>query len=334
VNATRPCLRCGYPVAVRQLGKTAGWACPDCGDDLPARFGRVRSHPVALAGARGAGKTVFTTVLVHELMHRVGNQIQAAITGADDDTIKRFTEDYENPLYQESRLPAPTPSPGHQAPGPLVFRFTTAPRRAIRSPHPRHTLLSFFDSTGEELAADHGAQRYGRRLRAAGAIVLLVDPLQLPSARGLAGPDAPAATGDAVELLERITAVARVGGPAKKLSQPLAIALTKLDLLSQEFSEASALRRLPPAGPRFDEADSQEVHLEIRRLLTRWGAGGIDDVASGNYRRYRYFGLSALGGAPTSSHQASPHGIRPYRVADPFLWLFGRLSAGKTWRGP
>ncbi len=44
------------------------------------------------------------------------------------------------------------------------------------------------------------------------------------------------------------------------------------------------------------------------------------------YTRYRYFGVSALGGYPTGEQQVSYSGIQPYRVTDPFMWLLSELG--------
>ncbi len=88
-----------------------------------------------------------------------------------------------------------------------------------------------------------------------------------------------------------------------------------------DLRPTSPLRRLPAHGAHFDERDSLYVHGEIQRLLTRWDGARIDRIANQNYSSYRYFGVSALGEAPTGQSRVSARGIRPYRVTDPFLWL-------------
>ena len=66
-----------------------------------------------------------------------------------------------------------------------------------------------------------------------------------------------------------------------------------------DLKPTSPLRRLPAHGAHFDERDSLYVHGEIQRLLTRWDGARIDRIANQNYSSYRYFGVSALGEAPT-----------------------------------
>jgi hypothetical protein len=100
-------------------GKTTIRVCPVCHSRLPVHFGEIDSHLIVPVGAKEAGKTVFMTVLVHELMHRAGQQFNAAVTGADDYTRHRFPGDYESPLYHErpprAGRPAGEPRPAARA---------------------------------------------------------------------------------------------------------------------------------------------------------------------------------------------------------------------------
>jgi hypothetical protein len=336
------CPRCGDPSTTR--------ICPACHSQLPVHFGKVRSRLIALVGAKEAGKTVFLTVLVHELMHRVGEQFDAAISGADDSTLHRFAGDYEQPLYRDARLLAPTRTAGARNRVPIVFRFSTAgggPLRPngrpgwlargsrLRAGDPQHTLLSFFDTAGEDLRSRQSAEHNVRYLAAADGIVLLLDPLQMRGARGLAAPGTLLPTPGLAEdeptaVLENITdlVLAKAGrNPGERISKPLAITFSKMDALLDSLKETSPLRRPPAAEPFFDDRDSLAVHTEIQRLLGRWQGSRIDQLARLHYRCYRYFGVSALGETPTQNNRVSPRGIRPYRVADPFLWILAQLGA-------
>ncbi len=129
------------------------------------------------------------TVLVHELMHQTGQRFNAAITGADDYTRQRFTHEYERPLYREAKLLPPTTAAGAHNRAPLVFRFTTESRGGVfGSGDPQRTLLSFFDTAGEDLRSEQSIEQNVRYLGAADGILLLLDPLQMRGARELAKP--------------------------------------------------------------------------------------------------------------------------------------------------
>jgi hypothetical protein len=332
-----PCPRCGADSTTR--------ICPACHSQLPVHFGKVRSRLIALVGAKETGKTVFMTVLVHELMHRTGAEVNAAISGADDNTRHRFAGDYEQPLYRDSRLLAPTTAAGLRDRVPLVFRFTTESRGPLRhggrlagalgAGQPRHTLLSFFDAAGEDLRSQQSVEQNVRYLAAADGIVLLLDPLQMRGARGLAAPGtrlpSPGAAGDEpATVLENITdlILAKEGRkPTERIGKPLAIVFTKMDALMHDLKETSPLLRPATPAPYYDEGDGEAVHTEIQRLLARWEGARIDQITRLHYSRYRYFGVSALGETPTQQNRVSPRGIRPFRVTSPFLWILAQFGA-------
>ena len=314
-------------------GETTIRICPVCHSRLPVHFGKLGNRLIVPVGAKESGKTVFMTVLVHELMHQAGQQFNAAITGADEHTRQRFASDYERPLYRQARLLAPTT--GHQAP--LVFRFTTERHRPLNGRlggpgDPQRTLLSFFDTAGEDLRSQQSIEQNVRYLGAADGIVLLLDPLQMRGARELAAPDArlpDLSEDEPATVLENVTELllsSQGGRPNKRIGKPLAIVFTKMDTLMHDLKETSPLRQSPPKRQYFDERDSLGVHTEIQRLLARWDGIRIDQFAQHHYSKYRYFGVSALGETPTADNRVSARGIRPYRVASPILWVLAQFG--------
>jgi len=331
------CPKCGAESTTR--------ICPACHMQLPVHFGKVRSRMIALVGAKESGKTVYMTVLVHELMHRMGEDLNAAISGADDETRLRFASDYEQPLYRDARLLASTTTAGTRDRAPLVFRFTTEGRTSRLSRNgtgePQRTLLSFFDTAGEDLRSVRSVEENVQYLAAADGIVLLLDPLQMRGARQLAAPGTllptPGAVGDEpANVLENITdlimAKERIKA-SQRIGKPLAIVFTKMDALLHDLKQTSPLLRPPAHTPYFDERDSLDVHTEIQRLLARWEGSRIDQIAQKNYRTYRYFGVSALGETPTQENRVSPRGIRPYRVTGPFTWMLAQFGTIPLERG-
>ena len=321
--------------------------CPVCHSRLPVHFGKLPSRLIVPVGAKESGKTVFMTVLVHELMHQTGQRLNAALTGADDATRQRYVSDYEHPMYREAKLLPPTKPPETPSRAPLLFRFTTdgdgrrgLPARLGRAGRlgqgdPQRTLLSFFDTAGEDLATQAAVERNVRYLGAADGILLLLDPLQMPGARALAAPGTrwpsrqPNHENAPVTVLENVTELllSRPGTrPNQRISKPLAIVFTKMDALQNDLPETSPLRRPPPRVRYFDERDSCEVHTEMQRLLDRWHGSRIDQIARKYYRHYRYFGVSALGQPPTPDNRVSPRGIQPYRVTSPILWLLAQFG--------
>ena len=331
------CPKCGAESTTR--------ICPACHIQLPVHFGKVRSRLIALVGAKESGKTVYMTVLVHELMHRVGEDLNAAISGADDDTRLRFASDYEQPLYRDARLLASTKTAAARDRAPLVFRFTTEGRGSMFSRNgtgePQRTLLSFFDTAGEDLRSAQSVEENVQYLAAADGILLLLDPLQMRGARRLAAlgtllPTEGAAGDEPANVLENVTdlvmAKQRVRA-SQRIRKPLAVVFTKMDTLLHDLKETSPLLRPPAHTPYFDERDSLDVHTEIQRLLARWEGSRIDQIAQKNYGAYRYFGVSSLGETPTPDNRVSPRGIRPYRVTGPFTWMLAQFGTIPVQRG-
>jgi hypothetical protein len=114
------------------------------------------------------------------------------------------------------------------------------------------------------------------------------------------------------------------------LKVPLAVALTKIDVLQPSLARQSRLHQPRPRSARLDLDDREAVHEQVRALLHSWHADGLEHYLQHNYAEYGFFGLSALGGLPRDGVVA-PGGIRPYRVEDPLLWLlhrYGMLDAG------
>lgn len=322
-------------------GESTQRICPQCHSLLPVHFGKVDSRLIALIGAKGTGKTVYMTVLLHELMNSVGRRFDAAVVGSDDHTRGEFAKKYEEMLYRQSVLPGTTRTGQAEIRRPLVFKVTLDRAGLLRT-RDRHTITSFFDTAGEDLTSKASVDLNVRYLRGADGIILLLDPLQMRSARAAVRPgtrltDPDGKTDSPVNVLTRVTEVlyeARGRGPNRRIEVPMAVAFSKIDALQHAFSSGSPLLREPPEDkPVFDQSDSLAVHEHVRALLHEWDGAQIDQIVRKNFASFRYFGLSSLGGSPTADNRVDPRGIHPYRVADPFLWLLSRFNAIPSTKG-
>ncbi|GLW61878.1 hypothetical protein Arub01_01220 [Actinomadura rubrobrunea] len=337
VNALRTAARCP-----RCGGESTLRVCPHCHSQLPVHFGRVDSRLIALIGAKGSGKTVYMTVLLHELMHSVGRRFDAAVVGSDDHTRSEFSKKYEETLYRRNVLPGTTRPGQAELRRPLVFKVTLDGGRRLLRARDRHTITSFFDTAGEDLISRRSVDLNVRYLRAADGIILLLDPLQMRGARAGVRPGTPLPelderTDSPVNVLTRVTEVLHEAhglGPSRRIDVPVAVAFSKIDALRHAFPPDSPLLRDPPEDrPVFDQTDSLAVHDHVRALLHEWDGAQIDQIMRRNYAAFRYFGLSSLGGSPTADNRVDPRGIHPYRVADPFLWLLSRFGAVPSTKG-
>ncbi|MFG2986642.1 hypothetical protein ACGFYQ_36280 [Streptomyces sp. NPDC048258] len=323
-------------------GTTTYRICPVCHSELPVQFGMVDNRLIALVGPKASGKTVYMTVLLHEVRNRVGEAYGAALMGLDDSTMRRYSSDYEDRLYRDNQM-----FPGTQTASttlnrvdPLVFRFGMR-RRTLLGERPQHTVLSFFDTAGEDFSSRESVELNTRYLTGADGIVLLLDPLQMPGARDNALPGTPLPGTEGLDtpinVLSRVTSMLlapRAGRSAQKIDTPIAVVFSKMDAFWHLLDAGSPLRDYAPPRGRFDVGDSLSVHEEVRRLLKDWDGVPIDHLLDNHYGRYRYFGVSALGRNPTPDARVAPTGIQPYRVADPLLWLLSEFgSVPKAGRG-
>ncbi|WP_030172522.1 TRAFAC clade GTPase domain-containing protein [Spirillospora albida] len=316
-------------------GPTGNRACPRCHNPLPAAYCAHPGRIVALVGAKNAGKSTYIAVLLHELMNRVGTELDASLVACDDRTIERYRRDFARPLLTERRLPPTTTSAATAPREPLVYLLTRTRRARLRRDRTDSLALVLFDSAGEDLRSREVTDLHLRYLEAADAVVLLVDPMELPGGRG-AG-DAPVQD-DPIDIIVRVTeALRRRHGtaPGERLPVPVAVALTKIDMLGAEPPGQSALHRSRSGSGVLDLDDRDAVDAQVRALLHDRQAGRLDTYLAQQYTDHALFGLSALGAAPAGD-RVGAGGVRPHRAEDPLLWLlyrFGMLAGTRPGGG-
>ncbi|WP_214109468.1 TRAFAC clade GTPase domain-containing protein, partial [Acrocarpospora catenulata] len=319
--------RPGRRAACPECGQeTSRRACPECHSRLAAEYCANPGKIVALVGAKGSGKSTYIAVLLHELMNRVGAELDASLAPCDDRTIERYRREFARPLYGERRLLGVTQSAVHDVNrDPLVYLLTRTVRGRLRTRTESLTLV-LFDTAGEDLRSRDVTELHLRYLRAADAIIFLVDPLELPGARAaLNGADgghlADDPDSDPLNVITRVTELLRTGtGPLKV---PVAVALSKIDAL--RLPGQSALHRARTPRGALDLDDREAVHEQVLALLEGWQAGMVSRYLRQNFADHALFGLSALG-APPGVDAVGAGGIRPYRVEDPLLWLLYRFK--------
>ncbi|WP_449066366.1 GTPase domain-containing protein [Planomonospora algeriensis] len=328
-SVRRPGRRAECPDCRRETG----WrVCPECHSRLPAEYCANPGKIVALVGAKGSGKSTYIAVLLHELMNRVGAELDASLVPCDDRTIERYKQDFSRPLYGQNRLPEVTQSAANSLRDPLVYLLTRTIRGRLRSRTESLTLV-LFDTAGEDLRSRDVTEMHLRYLNAADSVIFLVDPLELPGARDSLNGAARAASGaladdpdsDPVNVISRVTELLRHRGGGGAVKIPVAVALSKIDALQPSMERQSALHRARERIGALDLDDREAVHEQIRALLDGWQAAMLDRYLRQNYADYAFFGLSALGAVPEPG-RVGAGGIRPYRVEDPLLWLLHRFK--------
>ncbi|KAA2261293.1 hypothetical protein F0L68_17730 [Solihabitans fulvus] len=317
--------------------------CPQCGRDLLREYIDSGGRNIAVIGSADSGKSTWVGVLVHQFLH---GQVAERFQGMSLDLLGeasriRYERDFDTPLFRDSRTLRQTASARVIAPEPLMFSLRFPGRaRWLRPERVVPVVTVFYDTAGEDVARASVMDQLVSYLSAAEGIVLLLDPVQMPRVREMIGADR--ISGARTAFTEQLFVLTRLGellrerskSPVNKpLTIPLAIALTKLDLLRETFAPESPLRRPSHHLGYYDEDDGLDVHEDVRGWLNQWYEPAFDRSVANTFAVHRYFGLSALGAPPVDGNRLSPSGVHPYRVEDPMLWLLARFGAIRTVRG-
>jgi hypothetical protein len=249
----------------------------------------------------------------------------------------RYQRDFDKPLFEEQRPLTQTASARVSSPEPLMFSLRFRRPGVLGSARVAPVVTVFYDTAGEDVARAEAMDQLISYLDAAEGIILLLDPLQMPKVRDLVGANgAKTRYTDQLHVLNRLGELLRerrTGPVDRRLRTPLAVALTKLDLLPDSFATESPLRQPSRHVGAYDEADGLDVHEEVRAWLDQWYDPAFDRSVANTFETYRYFGLSALGAPPVDGKHLAPQGVHPYRLEDPMLWLLARFGAIGTTKG-
>ncbi|WP_343450279.1 hypothetical protein [Micromonospora oryzae] len=325
------CPGCGSSTGIR--------VCPRCHTPLPVGFDRSRSPLIAMIGAKNTGKTVYLTVLANELRTTLRRRFHADVRFTGDaqggaESPLRWLERNVDRVYQRGQLFAQTASAGSAGrQEALVFEWRQAGRRTLTGLRFRTTYLSFYDTAGEDLSSQ-GRSRDLRYLDAADALIVLLDPFTLPQAadRIVTPDDDKEGTRESAKtVLGNVTDTLRESRSIpgdKPIRLPVAVAFAKIDAFFDALGSDNPLFEVPDESTaHYDETAGRDTHEQVRALLHEFGGDEIDSHLSTNYTNFRYFVVSALGAPPDYANQkVDPGGVRPFRVAEPLLWLLSRFG--------
>lgn len=353
---------CGYPlyqfpsyrwVASEQQRQAPAWipcrrcqgvcnvqVCPVCHRDLPQNWRQASVMTMAIAGARGSGKSVYIAVMLDALIkysQRRSWSISPFTTGTRD----TFERNYFEPLFQENRAIGGTPpieGGGAYQRDPLIWHITGSRG---------DFYLAIRDVAGEDLQnASETSDGFGY-LGRADLLVFLFDSLQLPSMRQIL-------SGIIPEVDE-----SKIGASsAQVLPKVLRFADSGHADLALSFSKFDAFHELPkadtepyarimgdpaahfnrddtnhrPSGPHAAQdaknwflTDVDFLDQEVRSLFQVIREDSVtlqadQAVETGRIRAVQHFAVSAVGETPQHSDQLTERGISPFRVLDPVLW--------------
>lgn len=301
--------------------------CGTCHHPLPSGWRFAPTLTIAMAGARASGKSLFIGVAFTQFQEFAARN-GASLEPADEQTAQVFEKLYREPLYQQMKGMAPTPSSeaddAYQR-APLVWRWVDAQ-------HGVQFTIAIRDVAGEDLESGNTGEQFSFFSRA-DSVFFLFDPLRIESIReklrGLV-PEQEGVGGDPATVLNSLKGHIGAGRPS------VAVILSKFDAMQalREVQDAvwrpvmnnhgaAFNREPPPFSPAYDRLDGKLLHEEVRSLMILLGGSQILNALG--QLDYQLFAVSALGEA-TKGQMLSRHGISPYRCLDPIKWAIDKKS--------
>jgi len=320
------CDECGQPLVTK--------VCPKCGFVLPLGIATTKNYPIAIIGAKESGKSNYVAVLINQLKNEIGRAFDCSLMACGDNTLNRYKSDFYDPLYRH-RIPAKASDAGDVEP--LIYSLLFQ-RKGRFFGHAVNDAVSltFFDTAGENLNSIASMQTHNRYLCNASGIILLLDPLQLPAVRSeLEGKiRLPEENTDVNTILARTVEIIRAGtglsDMSKKIDIPIAISFTKIDAVDGMLDPASCLKNDSSHVRKgiFDKKDFNDSNEEMQSLVESWLGTELYQNVSMQFSDFAFFGLSALGSNPDVDNKIPK--FRPFRVADPFLWVLSQEGIIKS----
>ena len=318
------CMRCTY-------AKKSVY-CPEVKKEIPSDFLNGKSLSVALLGAKASGKSNYIGVLINEIKRKMTGSFNCSLSLTSSEESKEYYEnEYYKPLFINGNVVRGTDTSVDVPPLIFPLRFMNKRDHIVNT-----AALTFYDTAGEHFDSTQDMLINNRYIPNSDGIILLLDPLQVPSIRRKLEnkmDDLPAQNTDVVEVLSRIVENIRdVKNIRGKIKMPLALVFTKIDALEKFdiLREDSCLRQESEHMSRgvFVYSDFENVNIEIRDLLENWLDEELVQQMK-NFEKYAFFGLSALGGIPQGIKLAGNQ-IKPRRVLDPLLWILAENKYIRT----
>jgi hypothetical protein len=291
------------------------------------------SLTIALAGAQGSGKSNYIAVLVNEIKKKMSGMFRCSLNIASDPFTKQeYDHMYYNPLFKHGHVVESTASKqAGEYIRPLIFPIDFLKGRLA--------TLTFYDTAGEVFDNNEILDTVNRYISKASGIIMLLDPLQVPSIRKkLEGKmTLPPQKTDAVEILDRIIETIRgkraIKDQAKPIDIPLAVVVTKIDALEKHGllndGAFAALRSESKhlALGKFVNTDFRAVNSAVKiffeGLLDCDGEFEHEIMTKVKiFTNHAFFGVTALGDIPDGYNISGA--IKPRRVLDPFLWFLAQ----------
>ncbi len=297
--------------------------------EIPERACK-NAFSIALVGAKQSGKSNYIAVLINEIKKKMSRNLNCSLMFCNQDTNVAYRNTYFKPLYENS-VPVVGTDTHADAP-PLIYSvdFFDPKSHKIKD----SVTLSLYDTAGENFNTEEQMLCKTQYIANASGIIVLLDPLQLPSVRArLEGKvELPDKNNDTTDILNYVINLIRSFKKIKgNINIPIALTFTKMDVLARYdiLPEESCLRSESEhiAKGAFVKSDFENTNIEITSLLENFL---VDDLVSliDTFTCHAFFGVSSFGDNPENGKlKGEP---APIRVLDPLIWMLAINKYIKT----
>lgn len=321
------CPRCSLELTVR--------LCPRCNFEFSGHNAGAEMLGISVVGAERCGKSHYLSVLVNSLRKEMSKAYGCALYPlGGDNTIEQYNRHYFHPLFVQGRCVSSTQQEDVE---PLIYSLVF-PDSNTRSKNSGKTAnLTFYDACGANFNSVRTLEQSNRNIYNSRGILFLIDPTQFITVR-----ERRRAAGktvndvDPVTIISRIIHLIRAGAGQsdvrKKITIPIAVCLTKMDIVRPWLDPASFIRCRSRHlnQPSFDSIDFESCSLEVISLIESWQGKELVNQVKSQFANYGFFAFSSLGQEPTSD--GTIQHIQPHRVMDPLLWILNKnkIIAGRN----
>ncbi len=315
--------------------------CPHCHNQVPAHMVEEGGKIISIIGAQSSGKTVYVSILIEELMRygftlgNIGVMASTIADKEDESTQYRYNEELYGPIYRYNSLPSATPREQGKKRPPFIFELCKKGQPSV--------FLVFYDNAGENFHDVKSMGNDAKYLIHSDAFIYLIDVLQIRDVNhrlnipnfvehnfdfGFVG-------NTIIEYCKSDDGKAN----ASILNKPMAIVLNKFDNI-YNHADMFGMSTMPGIGSNRTDSifklpgangakrsDFDQVHAGIEYFLRTQcveahGNNFINNVES-NFKNYKFFGTSPLGGEPVDGAIAN---LNPFRVLDPLVWSLDQVG--------
>lgn len=292
------------------------YQCFNCKQDLPQDVIELKSKIISIVGGRGSGKTIYISLLINFIENNIkfgSNQTFTEVEGDKRDINTDIVSMIQHKLKVENSLPEPTlprevKSDESTAGLPLIYFYKN---------NASTTVLSFYDSAGEDLQNYEALQQDYDYIVNSSGIIFIMDIFS--------GFEEFRNTKSSLINLMRLIRIEQSLHINTKISIPIAFVFNKFDLYKNEpLNERHMLWNGNNSIEILNEIDKLHNNLlEHFEDSSIEGLGNLLTICTENFKNFRFIPVSSLGYNPDDN--IGTRDIKSFDIEYPYVYLLNAL---------